>query len=249
MAGFEGGSEMRIFNCICILILVVMCAIVCSDSGNSPKEDCSPDPSYNPTINPADFVTGIDNPLWPLVPGTIYVYRGGEETIEITVTYDTKEILGVNTIVVHDVVTVNSEVIEDTYDWYAQDTEGNLWYFGEDTKEYENGVVVSTEGSWEAGVDGAKPGIVMHATQPAIWLPYRQEYYVCEAEDMAEVVSLNESVVVQYGSFDNCLKTREFTPLEPDINEYKYYTHGVGMVLEVNLASGARTELIEIKTP
>jgi hypothetical protein len=151
--------------------------------------------------------------------------------------------------VVHDVVSINSQVIEDTYDWYAQDTAGNVWYFGEDTKEYENGVLVSTEGSWEAGVDGAKPGIVMYAIQPALGLPYRQEYYVCEAEDMAEVVSLSEAVVVQYGNFNDCLKTREFTPLEPDVNEYKYYAQGIGMVLEVDVASGARTELIQVTTP
>jgi hypothetical protein len=180
------------------------------------------------------------------VPGTRYIYRGGEETIEVTVTHDTKQILGVTTIVVHDVVSIDGETIEDTYDWYAQDNSGNVWYLGEDTKEYENGQVVSTEGSWEAGVDGAKPGIVMHATQPAIGSPYRQEYYACKAEDMAEVVSLDESVTVPYGSFDNSLQTREFTPLDPDVNEYKYYAPGVGLVLEVDVKSGNRTELIEV---
>ena len=151
---------MRKFNYIYILTLVVTIIIGCKGTGNSPEEDCIPDPTYNPTINPADFVAGVNNPLWPLVPGTIYVFQGGNETIDVTVTNDTKEILAVTTIVVHDVVSVNSEVIEDTYDWYAQDIAGNVWYFGEDTKEYENGVLVSTEGSWEAGVDGAKPGIV-----------------------------------------------------------------------------------------
>jgi hypothetical protein len=234
---------------ICCLVLVVTSLAGCDGSSSHWEEDCTPDPTYNPSIDPADFVSEIDNPLWPLVPGTLYVYQGGEETIEVTVTNDTRQVLGVTTIVVHDVVSVGGEIIEDTYDWYAQDSAGNVWYFGEDTKEYEGGQVVSTEGSWEAGVDGAKAGIVMHATQPAIGLPYRQEYYVCEAEDMAEVVSLSESVTVPYGSFDNCLQTREFTRLEPDLNEYKYYAPGVGMVLEVDVNSGARTELVEVTTP
>jgi hypothetical protein len=183
------------------------------------------------------------------VPGTRYVYQGGEETTEVTVTNDTKQILGVTTIVVRDVVSVGGEIIEDTYDWYAQDKAGDVWYLGEDTKEYENGQLVSTKGSWEAGVDGAKPGIIMHATQPAIGAPYRQEYYACKAEDWAEVVSLNESVTVPYGSFDNCLQTREFTPLEPGVSEYKYYAPGIGVMLEVGVQSGSRMELIEVTTP
>jgi hypothetical protein len=233
---------------ICCLVLIVAILTGCGGSGSGPEEDCIPDPTYNPSIDPADFVAGVDNPLLPLIPGMRYIYQGGEETIEVTVTHDSKQILGVTAIVVHDVVSIGDEIIEDTYDWYAQDTAGNVWYLGEDTKEYEGGRVVSTEGSWEAGVDGAKPGIVMHATQPAIGTPYRQEYYVCEAEDMAEVVSLSQSVTVPYGSFDNCLQTREFTPLEPDVNEYKYYAPGIGLVLEVDIKSGARTELIEVTT-
>ncbi len=237
---------MKILTYICFLVIVVTSITA---FGISCAEECTPDPTYNPSINPADFVAGVDNLLFPLVPGTQYVYQGGEETIEVTVTDDTKQILGVTTIVVRDVVSVGSEIIEDTYDWYAQDKAGNVWYFGEDTKEYEDGQVVSTEGSWEAGVDGAKPGIIMHATQPAIGVPYRQEYYACEAEDMAELVSLSESVTVPYGSFDNCLQTRDFTPLEPNVNEYKYYAPGVGLVLEVDVQSGARTELIEVTTP
>jgi hypothetical protein len=234
---------MKILTYICFLVLVVTSITAC---GISCKEECTPDPTYDPSINPANFVAGVDNLLFPLVLGTRYVYQGGEETIEVTVTDGTKQILGVTTIVVRDVVSVGGEIIEDTYDWYAQDKAGNVWYFGEDTKEYEGGQLVSTEGSWEAGVDGAKPGIVMHATQPTIGAPYRQEYYACEAEDMAEVVSLNESVTVSYGSFDNCLQTRDFTPLEPGVSEYKYYAPGVGLVLEVNAKSGARTELVEV---
>lgn len=234
---------------VCCLALVVASLAGCGASRSGPEAECAPDLSYDPPIDPAGYVTTVDNPLWPLVPGTRYVYQGGEETIEVTVTDETRQILGVTTTVVHDVVSVGDEIIEDTYDWYAQDKAGNVWYFGEDTKEYEDGQVVSTAGSWEAGVDGAKAGIVMHATQPTPGSPYRQEYYACEAEDMAEVVSLSESVTVPYGSFGGTLQTREFTPLEPGVNEYKYYAPGVGLVLEVDVNSGARTELIEVTAP
>ncbi len=235
-------------NIVCLCI-AVGCLAGCGKSSNSPEEDCTPDTQYNPSINPAAFVLTVDNPLFPLVPGTEYVYQGGQETIRVTVTSDSKVILGVTATVVHDVVSVGDETIEDTYDWYAQDTAGNVWYLGEDTKEYEGGVVVSTEGSWEAGVDGAKPGIVMYATQPAIGAPYRQEYYACEAEDMAEVAGVNRSVTVPSGAFTGCLQTREFTPLETDVNEYKYYAPGVGLVLEVDVESGARMELVTVTTP
>jgi hypothetical protein len=236
---------MRIVACVCFLVLVVTSIMI---AGISCQQECTPDPTYNPSINPADFVAGVDNPLFPLVPGTRYVYHGDGETTEVTVTNDTKEIVGVTAIVVRDVVSVGGEIIEDTYDWYAQDKESNVWYLGEDTKEYEDGQLVSTAGSWEAGVDGAKPGIIMHGTQPAIGVPYRQEYYACKAEDWGEVASLNESVTVPYGSFDDCLQTREFSALEPGVSEYKYYALGIGLVLEVDVQSGARMELIEVTT-
>jgi hypothetical protein len=151
-------------------------------------------------------------------------------------------------VVVRDTVTVNGQVIEDTYDWYAQDSEGNVWYFGEDSKTYENGVVTSTEGSWEAGVDGALPGIVMKAS-PQIGETYRQEYYPGVAEDMADVASITESVKVPYGDFEYVLKTRDYSPLNPDVIEYKYYASGVGFILETNADGGGRIELIEIRTP
>ena len=144
-----------------------------------------------------------------------------------------------------DTVTVDDELVEDTYDWYAQDKEGNVWYMGEDSKEYEDGAVVSTEGSWEAGVDGAKPGMIMKGN-PQAGDSYRQEYYKGEAEDMAKVISLNESVSVPYGSFENCLQTEEWTPLEPDVLEHKYYAPSVGLVLEVDIESEDRVELIDI---
>lgn len=207
---------------------------------------------YKPHIDPDNFVTTIDNAYFPLKPGTSFVYEGntgdGLERIEVSVTSDTKKILGVDCTVVRDTVTVGGELAEDTYDWYAQDKEGNVWYFGEDSKEYEGGKVVSTRGSWEAGLNGAQPGIIMKA-RPVVGEKYRQEYDKGNAEDMAEVVSLSESVTVRTGSYDNCLKTREWTPLEPGVEEYKYYAPGVGQILETPVDDESqRVELIEKKT-
>ncbi len=210
------------------------------------------DGPYNPVIDPNNFVEGVDNPYFPLTPGTTFIYEGetedGTEHIEVFVTDDTREILGIECVVVRDTVTVDGELVEDTYDWYAQDVEGNVWYMGEDSKSYENGEMVSTAGSWEAGIDNAKPGIVMQAA-PQIGQPYRQEYYVGEAEDMAQVLSLDESTSVPYGSFDNLLMTKEWTPLELGVAENKYYAAGVGLVLEEVVEGGSgRTELIDIVT-
>jgi hypothetical protein len=196
---------------------------------------------YAPHINPADFTTTIDNEYFPLKPGTTFIYEGGAERDEFAVTSDTKQVMGVECVVVLDEAWEDGKLIERTYDWHAQDKEGNVWYFGEDTKEYKNGKVVSTQGSWEAGVDGAKPGIIMRA-DPKVGQSYRQEYYEGEAEDMAKVLDLNESVTVAYGSFDHALETKEWTPLEPGYAEHKYYAPGVGFVY------GGGLELIDIKT-
>jgi hypothetical protein len=206
---------------------------------------------YNPIITPANFVSAIDNPYYTLKPGINYIYTsetedGAEKNIVI-VTDKTKEILGVTTIEVWDRVWLNDKLIEETYDWYAQDKDGNVWYFGEDSKEYENGKVTSTKGSWEAGIDGAKPGITMKAN-PKIGDSYRQEYYKGEAEDMADVVALKEAVTVPYGSFTNCLKTRDWSKIDSNLNEYKYYCSDVGgVVLEVVVDSGEKVELINVE--
>ena len=208
---------------------------------------------YNPRIRPGDFVAVIDNPYFPLVPGTTLVYEGkdddGEDEInKVYVTRETKEILGVTCVVVRDTVIVEGDLAEETLDWFAQHRDGTVWYFGEDSKDYEDGKVVSTEGSWEAGVDRAKPGIVMQA-HPRVGEAYRQEYYKGEAEDMAEVLSLDESVTVPYGSFDGCLKTKEWTPLQPGVVEHKYYARGVGMVsAEAIKGEAGHSKLVEVTT-
>jgi hypothetical protein len=204
-------------------------------------------------FDPCDFGNeSIDNSYFTLTPGTTFTYESetedGIEEIIVVVTDETKEILGVTATVVRDTVTLDGELIEDTFDWFAQDKEGNVWYLGEDTKEYENGEVVSTEGSWEAGVDGAEAGIVMLA-DPQVGDTYRQEWYPGHAEDAAEVVSLSEEVTVPYGTFTNCLQTREFSTLEPELNEYKYYCTAVGAVtLEVAIDNGETVELIDVNT-
>lgn len=243
---------MKFLPVACLLALLTVGLGGCEDDDkvcNSPADDCTPDPTYNPVLEPAEFVEGVDHPYWPLVPGTVTVFQAGDETVTVTVTGDLRTVAGISSMVVHDVVAEEGEVIEDTYDWYAQDSGGNVWYMGEDTEEYEDGVLVSTAGSWEAGVDGAKAGIIMPAVQPPIGIPYRQEYYACEAEDFAETAGLDESVTVPYGSFTHCLKTREFTPLEPDVNEYKYYADGIGFVLQVDINTGQRTELVSVTNP
>ena len=210
------------------------------------------DSDYTPAINPDDFVEAIDNTYFPLTPGTTFVYEGEseDETIrdEVYVTNETRVVMGVNTTVVRDREFVDGELEEETFDWYAQDNEGNVWYFGEDSREYEDGEVVSSAGSWEAGVNGAQPGILIEG-DPQVGDTYRQEYLAGEAEDMAEVVSLNESVSVAYGSFENCLKTKEWTPLEPGIEENKYYAAGTGLILETTVkGESERLELVDIVT-
>ncbi len=208
---------------------------------------------YHPEIDPDDFldVSGIianPNPYFPLVPGTIWAYEGGDETTTVTVTEETKEILGVTCIVVRDVVEEEGEMIEDTHDWYAQDIHGNVWYFGEISKEYEDGELVALEGSWKSGEEGAKPGIIMKAN-PHVGDVYRQEFFLGEAEDMGEVLALGESVTVPAGSYTDALKTKDYTPLEPDAVEHKFYAPGIGPVLEVDIESGDRMELVEVTIP
>ena len=210
---------------------------------------------YNPVINPADFLSVAEtaaapNPLFPLVPGTTYNFRSvsaeGTETVAFAVTRETRSILGVTCIVVRDIVRHgDGSVAEDTVDWFAQDRSGNVWYFGENTAEYAGGLITTTAGSWEAGVSGAKPGIIMFA-QPVVGKVYRQELFLGEAEDAAEVIALNETVTVPSGTYSHCLQTEDFTPIDPDNTEFKYYAPGIGNVLTINPDTGKRSELISV---
>ncbi|MEW6555362.1 MAG: hypothetical protein AB1384_13885 [Actinomycetota bacterium] len=232
--------------------IALMLVLVSGCGGETTEETSTQKSEYQPEIDPADFVEGIDNQYLPLDSGTTFVYEGntgeGLEHIEVEVTDEKKVVMGVQCTVVLDTVTIDGEVVEVTYDWYAQDKEGNVWYFGEDSKEYENGKPVNSAGSWEAGVDGALPGIVMRA-QPEAGHEYRQEYYEGEAEDMAEVASLDETISLATGaSFSGCLKIKEWTPLEPGVVEFKYYAPDVGLILETAGESETqRIELVEIR--
>ncbi|HEX7746853.1 MAG TPA: hypothetical protein VF462_16535, partial [Micromonosporaceae bacterium] len=204
--------------------------------------------AYAPRIDPAAFGAAVDNPFFPVRPGMRWEYRSnsadGVETTVVVVTKRQRRVMGVPCVEVRDTVRLDGVIIEDTLDWYAQHRDGAVWYFGEDTKEYEHGKVVSTKGSWEAGVRGALPGIVMPA-EPRVGDRYRQEFYRGEAEDMAEVLSVAERARVMAGSYAGVVKTKETTPLEPKVLEHKYYARGVGPVLTVDVAAaGVRDELV-----
>ena len=197
----------------------------------------------------SDFSARVDNIWFPLEPGSVYVYRGvkdGEASREVlTVTRKTKLIGGVPCVVVADRLYVRGSLHERTTDWYSQDTRGNVWYFGEDTAEFDDhGRVTSTEGTWQAGQSGARPGIYMPA-HPAVGQAGRQEYYKGHAEDHFQVVSLHASVHVPYISSKQALLTQEWTPLEPHVLDHKYYVRGIGTVLEQSVKGPVeRNELI-----
>jgi hypothetical protein len=215
----------------------------CSDdtSSTQPTEE----PPWEVTVTPEDFVTGIDNPLMPLVVGASWTYEAetedGLEVISVEVLAETKEVWGVTATVVRDTVNVDGELTEDTWDWFAQDVDGNVWYLGEETCEYEDDVCIDTGGAWEAGVDGALPGIAMLA-DPQVGDAYYQEYYEGEAEDYGEVVSIDASADVPAGSWSNCITTRDTTKLDPDVEELKTYCEGIGVVLEEE--EDTRVELV-----
>jgi hypothetical protein len=202
-----------------------------------------------PTPDPADFVDTVDNPLFPLEPGSVWRYEsrvGGEldETIEVTVTDRVRQVAGLSATVVHDVATdADGKVVEDTFDWYAQDTAGNVWYLGEDTTSYDKRKP-STEGSWEAGVDGAQAGLVMPAT-PRVGDGYQQELYAGQAEDQARILDTAATRATAFGSWDDLLQTEDTTPLEPRQVEQKFYAPGIGLVLEESVSADEVVELVE----
>jgi hypothetical protein len=236
------------------LVVVGSSAAACGDDdgstaagGAAPVIDPGDGGDYDPELVPADFVDAIDNPYLPFTPGARWTYEatsdGESEVTEVVVLDERREVMGVQATVVRDTVSVDGEVVEDTYDWYAQDREGNVWYLGEDTKEYEDGEVVSTEGAWEAGVDGALPGIVMQA-RPEVGQAYRQELYAGEAEDMAEVVETGAAKSIALGDYDDVVVIEEWNPLEPDVVEHKYYAPGIGPIAEEKVAGG--DEVVEL---
>jgi hypothetical protein len=235
-----------------IAVAIAVLALAACGGGGSKSKSSSPSSLPQGTkpvkLDPADFTTNIDNPYWPMRPGSHWVYRevenGETQRVDVTVTNQTKTLAGIEARVVHDRVSRNGETLEDTYDWYAQDSAGNLWYLGEDTAEYENGKLKTKEGSWAAGVDGAEPGVVVPAS-PKQGMTYREEYYASHAEDGAEVLGVNSQVQVPFGRFKNAMLTRNFSTIEPTVEEMKLYAKGVGPVMELLISGGSgRTELL-----
>jgi len=228
---------------------LALCAGCGGDGGGS---SALPQGSEQVELDPADFTTVIDNRYWPMTPGTRWTFRELDEEgkaldVRVTVSNVTKRIAnGVTARVVRDTVTSDGEVIEDTFDWYAQDGDGNVWYLGEQTAEFENGKVSSRGGSFEAGVDGALAGVIVPA-DPEPGLAYRQEYYAGEAEDNGEVLSLDEQAQVPAGHYRDALLTKDTIAIEPDVLEYKLYAPRVGPVLTLGVSGGGgREELVHV---
>jgi hypothetical protein len=235
-----------------VLAAVALLAAACDSNGDEESAGDLPRGSEPVNLDPADFTTEIDNPYLPMKPGTRWTYReideeGNALEVVVVVTSETKKIAnGITARVVRDTVSQDGQLVEDTLDWYAQDDRGNVWYLGEETAEFENSEIASREGAWEAGVDGALPGIAIPA-DPQPGMTYRQEYYEGEAEDNGEVLSTNEMAKVPYGQFDDMLLTKDTITIEPDVLEYKLYAKGVGPVLVLGVSGGGgREELIEI---
>jgi hypothetical protein len=244
-----------------LALLTMLLALAVAACGGGSREASGPPaaattlPKGSETVrlDPGRFTTQIDNRYWPMKPGSRWLLRetdkgGDAQRVEITVTDQTKTIMGIEARVVHDKVTnaKDGSLVEDTYDWYAQDDKGNIWYLGEDTKEYENGKIASTKGSWEHGVKGAYAGIIIPAN-PRPGLTYRQEYYKGEAEDKTAVITVGkERVQVPFGYFNkDILMTRDLVPTEPKVQELKCYAPNVGPLLSVHTdGAGGRAELV-----
>lgn len=233
-----------------LLSFILLSAIILA-SCEQEDDERQFDVNYDPNINPENFVDNVTNTYFPLIEGTVFTYQSqtevGLETIVVTVLSDKKTVAGVSCTVVRDVVSIDGQMIEDTHDWYAQDKDGNVWYMGEDVSNYENGVLLDHEGSFEAGVDRAKAGIIMLAN-PVLEMPYRQEYYFNKAEDWGKVVEKGVTVSTTYGIFNNCIKTADWNALEPDASmEFKYYAPNIGMVKEEIEGSSEYVDLISIE--
>ena len=233
---------------------VTCCALVSAGCTPTPESVSGlPQGDEVVELDPADFTADIDSPYWPMKPGTRWTYRevdseGEELRVTVVVTTETREIAnGITARVVRDTVFAGGEIVEDTFDWYAQDADGAIWYLGEDTAEFEDGEIVSREGSFEAGVDGALPGILIPA-DPRPGMRYRQEYYAGEAEDNGEVLSTDAMADAPAGHFTDVLLTWDTNALEPAVAELKFYAPDVGPVLALEAAGGpgSREELVAI---
>jgi len=239
------------------LVGVALVATLFTAGANAaPGQPCDalPQGSEHVALDPSNFVARVDNPLWPMAPGTVWVYRetndaGDLQRNVVTVERRTKTIEGIDATVVRDVIFERGQLTEHTFDWYAQDTCGNVWYLGENTEELHNGNVTSREGSWQAGVHGAEAGVIVPA-DPQPLQDYRQEYLAGHAEDNARTLSVDEQVGVPFGHFRDAMLVRESSPLEPAVLEYKLYAPGVGPAMAVSVSGETDREvLLKMTTP
>jgi hypothetical protein len=238
------------------MVAAVLLAAACGEEGETTQaagENGLPQGSEPVELDPAAFTADVENRYWPLEPGMRWTYReideeGKELVVVVTVSSETKTLAnGVTARVVRDTVTENGDLIEDTVDWYAEDADGNVWYMGEDTAEFEDGKIKTRAGSWEAGVDGALPGIIVPAN-PVDDMKYRQEYYAGKAEDNGEVIALGEQVEVAAGHYTDVLVTKDTNALEPEVLEFKFYAPDVGPVLALGVSGGGgREELVKLE--
>jgi len=237
-----------------LAVIAALSIAGCGGDGSGESTQSLPQGSESVSLDPSGFTTTIDNPYWPMKPGTRWVYtetdsEGAKLRIDVTVSDRTKRMAdGIEARVVHDLATdEKGRPVEDTYDWYAQDADGNIWYLGEDTKEFENGKVVSTAGSWEAGVDGAEPGIAIPA-HPEPGLAYRQEYYAGKAEDNGAILATGQQAETASGHYADALLSADSSAIEPNVLEYKLYAPDVGLVLTLDVSGDAgREELVSTR--
>ena len=232
------GRVGKLTGVIALMAVAVWVVPSAAGAGSScPLPEFGPGRDYHPQIEPANFSPNVTNRLFPLTPGKTLVYTGtkdGKKALDLVATTSrTKKIDGVTTRVVEDRLYLDNVLAERTSDYYAQDRCGNVWYFGEDTAELDrHGKVVSTEGSFHAGVDGAQPGVFMQA-HPQLGRKFRQEWYQGHAEDVFKVIDRSAPVTVPYGSFRHALRTAETNALEPEVLDNKYYVKGIGEVAEL----------------
>lgn len=221
-------------------LAVLFGTVVSAAAAQKPKE-------WKPVIDPANFVSVVDNPYFPLPAGRKlrYQQKGGDEALLVEVLSQTKTILDIATTAVRETHTVAGQVVEISENWFAQDRDGNVWYFGEATQTYENGHPTNSDGSWEAGKNDAAPGFIMKAHPPEHGETYFQEYAPGIAEDMATVLTLGGTETVPAGTYSDVLRTKEWTPLEGASLEHKYYAPGVGLIIEEEKSS--RLELVAIE--
>lgn len=237
-----------------LLALAIAVQASCNSSNGGKKfplpENFDAKAPYTVSITGADLSQTIDNTFFPAPPGASWSYQGdtedGTEVINVMVLTaadmnGSKTVMGFDARVIRDTVYLDGELAEDTWDWFGQDADGNVWYIGEDTAEYENGMIVCNCGAWEWGVDGALPGYQMLA-DPQVGDAYRQEYLEGEAEDVAEIVAVNVTETVAAGMFMGCIRTREVSVIDRSYEEFKTYCPGIGLILEE--ADDERIELV-----